>query len=61
MNGEYRQLNDSLLQIENEYYATMRPKRVANQENGPVVHCRNNGVEYIEVSHWTLTPFCLSA
>src|SRR5258706_40729 len=26
-NGEYRQLNTSLLQIENEFYGTVRPKR----------------------------------
>ena len=28
-NGEYEQLNDSLIQIENEFYSPIRPKRVA--------------------------------
>ena len=29
VNGEYQQLNANLLQIENEYYSFIRPKRVA--------------------------------
>ena len=29
VDGEYRQLNANMLQIENEYYSFIRPKRVA--------------------------------
>ena len=33
VDGEYRQLNANLLQIENEYYSFIRPKRVARPAN----------------------------
>lgn len=32
VDGEYRQLNSNVLQIENELYAPIRPKRVAKKE-----------------------------
>ncbi|HCX87078.1 MAG TPA: glutamate--cysteine ligase [Gammaproteobacteria bacterium] len=57
VNGEYRQLNDSLLQIENEYYATMRPKRVANSGERPSHALQARGVDYIEVRSLDLDPF----
>ena len=57
VNGEYRQLNDSLLQIENEYYATMRPKRVAHSGERPSHALQERGVEYIEVRSLDLDPF----
>ena len=57
VNGEYRQLNDSLLQIENEYYATMRPKRVAQSGERPSHALQERGVEYIEVRSLDLDPF----
>ena len=57
VDGEYRQLNDSLLQIENEYYATMRPKRLARSGERPSSALRERGVEYIEVRSLDLDPF----
>ena len=35
VDGEYRQLNANLLQIENEYYSSIRPKRVARSGERP--------------------------
>ena len=49
VDGEYRQLSGNLLQIENEYYSYVRPKR-ALQEGERTVHAlRRAGVEYVEV------------
>src|SRR4051812_3429481 len=55
--GEYRQLNDSLLQIENEFYGTIRPKRVIYPGERPLHALRERGVEYIEVRCMDLDPF----
>ena len=57
VDGEYRQLNDSLLQIENEYYASMRPKRVALSGERPSHSLQEHGVEYIELRSLDLNPF----
>lgn len=54
---EYRQLNTNLLQIENEYYAPIRPKRVAHSGEKPSHALRARGVEYIEVRSLDLDPF----
>ncbi len=48
VNGEYRQLNANLLQIENEYYSYIRPKRVARSGEHPSQALRRGGVEYVE-------------
>jgi glutamate--cysteine ligase len=55
--GTYRQLNDSLLQIENEFYGTIRPKRVIFPGERPLHALRERGVEYIEVRCMDLDPF----
>jgi glutamate--cysteine ligase len=47
--GEYKQLNDSILQIENEYYNSIRPKQVANPGERPANALLERGVEYIEL------------
>jgi len=47
--GEYRQINACILQIENEYYSTMRPKRAAGKEEMPLAALRRGGVEYVEL------------
>src|SRR4051812_21018928 len=57
LDGEYRQLNDSLLQIENEFYGTIRPKRVIYPGERPLHALRERGVEYIEVRCMDLDPF----
>src|SRR5215510_10284522 len=48
VNGEYRQLNANLLQIENEYYSYIRPKRVTRSGEHPSQALRRGGVEYVE-------------
>jgi len=55
--GEYRQLNTAVLQIENEFYGTIRPKRRTNSGERPVAALRERGVEYVEVRCLDLNPF----
>jgi glutamate--cysteine ligase len=55
---EYKQLSTTLLQIENEFYGTIRPKRPIRQGERPVHALRERGVEYVEVRLMDLDPFC---
>ncbi|HEY9033242.1 MAG TPA: glutamate--cysteine ligase [Pseudomonadales bacterium] len=55
--GHYRQLNTALLQIENEFYSTIRPKRVTASGEAPINALRRGGVEYIEVRCLDVNPF----
>ena len=55
--GDYNQLATSLLQIENEFYGTIRPKRVIFPGERPLHALRERGVEYIEVRCMDLDPF----
>ena len=55
--GEYRQLATTVLQIENEFYGTIRPKRVIHPGERPLHALRERGVEYIEVRCLDLDPF----
>ncbi len=55
--GEYVQLNTNLLQIENEYYSALRPKRTAVSGEKPIHALMTRGVEYIEVRCLDLDPF----
>ena len=57
VNGKYQQLNDNVLQIENELYAPIRPKRVAKSGEKPSVALGERGVEYIEVRALDVNPF----
>ena len=57
LGGEYNQLNTTLLQIENEFYGTIRPKRVIRSGERPLHALRQRGVEYIEVRCMDLDPF----
>ena len=54
----YKQLAVSLLQIENEFYSTIRPKRVIFPGERPLHALRERGVEYVEVRAMDLDPFC---
>ena len=49
MDGEWRQLNANLLQIENEYYSFIRPKRVAFSGERPTQALLRAGVQYVEM------------
>ncbi len=55
--GEYNQLSTSLLQIENEFYGTIRPKRTIHSGERPLHALRQRGVEYVEVRLMDLDPF----
>jgi glutamate--cysteine ligase len=55
---DYRQLATSLLQIENEFYGTIRPKRVVLPGERPLHALRERGVQYVEVRAMDLDPFC---
>src|SRR5688572_13713458 len=49
VDGEYRQLNANILQIENEYYSTIRPKPSKATKARPLVALAEGGVDYVEV------------
>ncbi|MBT8098238.1 MAG: glutamate--cysteine ligase [Gammaproteobacteria bacterium] len=49
VDGVYRQLSINRLQIENEYYSSIRPKRVAMSGERPTAALRRGGIEYVEV------------
>jgi glutamate--cysteine ligase len=57
VNDVYRQLNPNLLQIENEFYSPIRPKRVTASGQSPSRTLGEQGVEYIEVRSIDLNPF----
>lgn len=55
--GNYQQLNTSLLQIENEFYSSIRPKRTTERGETALQALRLRGVEYIEVRCVDLNPY----
>ncbi|MBV2128867.1 glutamate--cysteine ligase [Arsukibacterium indicum] len=55
--GEYQQLNGNVLQIENEFYSTIRPKRTTESGERPTCALAKRGVEYIEVRALDVNPF----
>ena len=57
VDGQYRQLNANILQIENEYYSFIRPKRVARSGERPTKALRRAGVEYVEVRALDVSAF----
>ncbi|WP_413701040.1 glutamate--cysteine ligase [Psychromonas sp. KJ10-10] len=55
---EYIQLNDNVLQIENELYASIRPKRVTKNLETPSQALNARGIEYVEIRSLDVNPFC---
>jgi glutamate--cysteine ligase len=55
--GEWIQLSTNVLQIENEYYSTIRPKRVIRTGERPIQALCQRGVQYIEVRCLDVDPF----
>lgn len=49
VDGEYRQLNANVLQIENEYYTSMRPKQPPRGNEKPILALGQRGVLYVEL------------
>ena len=56
-NGEFLQLNTNILQIENELYSAIRPKRVPQNGETPIQAMRRGGVQYVEVRALDVNPF----
>ena len=57
-NGGYRQLSDTILQIENEFYGTIRPKSPVLSGERTLAVLAQRGVEYVEVRSVDLDPYC---
>ena len=57
VDGEYRQLSANQLQIENEYYSPIRPKRVIKSGERPTAALRRGGVEYVEIRSLDINTF----
>jgi glutamate--cysteine ligase len=55
--GSYRQLNTNILQIENEYYSTVRPKQVLQGMEKPVNALQRRGIRYIELRSLDINAF----
>lgn len=49
VDGEWQQLNSNILQIENEYYSSVRPKQILNGEEKPTLALSRRGIAYIEL------------
>ena len=57
MDGEYRQLNTNILQIENEYYSTIRPKQILKGNEKPTLALKRRGVSYVELRSLDVNAF----
>lgn len=57
VDGEWVQLNTNILQIENEYYSNIRPKRVTYTGERPIQALSSRGVQYVEVRCLDINPF----
>jgi len=57
VNGKYRQLNSNILQIENEYYSTVRPKQLLHGNEKPTLGLKRRGVRYIELRSVDVNTF----
>ncbi len=57
VDGEYRQLNGNILQIENEFYSTIRPKQITESNEKPTLALKRRGVRYIEMRSLDLDLF----
>lgn len=57
INGQYEQLNANILQIENEYYSTIRPKQLTDSFEKPVHALKSRGVRYVELRSLDVNAF----
>jgi glutamate--cysteine ligase len=57
VDGEYRQLNSNVLQIENEFYSIIRPKQIAQSCEKPTLALKRRGVRYVEMRSLDLDLF----
>ncbi|BAU47589.1 glutamate--cysteine ligase [Sulfurifustis variabilis] len=57
VDGEYRQLNAHVLQIENEFYSAIRPKQPIRPGEKPTLALARRGVRYVEVRSLDVNPY----
>jgi len=57
VDGDYRQLNANMLQIENEYYSSVRPKQVPVDNEKPSLALQRRGVRYVELRSLDINVF----
>ena len=57
--GEYQQISDGILQIENELYDCIRPKRAGKSGQRPYQLLKDQGIQYVEVRGIDLNPSSL--
>ncbi len=55
--GQWVQISTNILQIENEYYAIIRPKRVIRSGERPLEALCSRGIQYVEVRCMDIDPF----
>ncbi|MEC8012138.1 MAG: glutamate--cysteine ligase [Pseudomonadota bacterium] len=55
--GRRHQLSTNVLQIENEFYGSIRPKQIAKSMERPTLALQERGVAYIEVRNIDIDPF----
>jgi glutamate--cysteine ligase len=53
----HKQLNNNLLQIENEYYSPVRPKRTTQRNEKPTDALAERGIEYVEIRSMDVNPY----
>ena len=58
-NGKYHQISDGILQIENELYDCIRPKRAGKSGQRPYQLLKDQGIQYVEVRGIDLNPSSL--
>ncbi len=57
VDGRYEQLNANILQIENEYYSTIRPKQLLEGNEKPTLALKRRGVRYVELRSLDVNAF----
>jgi len=55
--GHFKQLNENILQIENEYYSNVRPKQITQTGETPSDALKKRGVRYVELRSVDINPF----
>ncbi len=53
---ELHQISNGIIQIENEYYDSIRPKRSAHKDVRPYELLKNYGIEYLEIRGIDISP-----
>lgn len=55
--GKYQQLSANRLQIENEFYSSIRPKQIPEGNEMPLIAMRERGIRYLELRSLDINPF----